>query len=219
MINSISKFISWVFLPLFVPIYGLLAVLFIPSKSFSFNLLDSLYYYPLEAKYLYLLLFTVFVVLAPGMSLIVLRLNKSISSLGMENREERSTPIAIMTFYCLVLYLFLIAQKNTAMVPDIIKGMALGGTIASAAAYFINQKFKISLHSIGMGALVGFVFMYFTKMESFEINLLLGIFILSGVVMSARMYLKAHNLKEIGFGYTLGVVSQIICIYFYSNLI
>ena len=67
--------------------------------------MDSLYHYPYEVKMLYLLLFGVFIVLAPGASLLVLKMNKSISSLSLEVREERATPIAIMTFYCLGLKL------------------------------------------------------------------------------------------------------------------
>lgn len=216
MMTSFSKFLSWLFLPLFTPIYGLLIVLFLPSRPSSFLLMDSLFHYPYEVKMLYLLLFGVFIVLAPGMSLLVLKMNKSISSLSLEAREERSTPIAIMTFYCLVLFLFLIFQENGAMVPNIIKGMAFGGFLSSAIAYLINQRFKVSLHGVGMGALAGFVLMYFIEMEVYSLPVLLVIFILGGLVLTARLFLKAHNLKEVGVGYGLGFLSQIICIYFYN---
>lgn len=216
MMTSFSKFFSWLFLPLFTPIYGLLIVLFLPSRPSSFLLMDSLFHYPYEVKMLYLLLFGVFIVLAPGMSLLVLKMNRSISSLSLDIREERATPIAIMTFYCLVLYLFLIFQEKGAMVPTIIKGMALGGFVASGIAYFLNQSFKVSLHGIGMGALAGFVLMYFTGMEVYSLPALLAVFILGGVVLSARLFISAHNLKEVGVGYALGFLSQIICIYFYN---
>lgn len=216
MMTSFSKFFSWLFLPLFTPIYGLLIVLYLPSRPSSFLLMDSLYHYPYEVKMLYLLLFGVFIVLAPGMSLLVLKMNKSITSLSLEIKEERATPIAIMTFYCLVLFLFLIFQEKGAMVPDIIKGMALGGFVSSAIAYFLNQSFKVSLHGVGMGALAGFVLMYFTGMEVYSLPVLLAVFILGGVVLSARLFISAHNLKEVGVGYALGFLSQIICIYFYN---
>jgi membrane-associated phospholipid phosphatase len=178
--------------------------------------MDSVFHYPYEVKMLYLLLFGVFIVLAPGMSLLVLRMNKSISSLSLENREERGTPIAIMTFYCLVLFLFLIFQENRAMVPNIIKGMALGGFLASALSYLMNRSFKVSLHGVGMGALAGFVLMYFVGMEIYSLPVLLLIFILGGIVLSTRLFLNAHNLKEVAIGYGLGFVSQIVCIYFYN---
>src|SRR5690554_5475770 len=105
--KQLSKLLSWLFLPLFTPIYGLLIVLYLPVQSSSFVASESLYMLEPSVKMLFLLLFVVFIVLAPGLSLIVLRLNKSISSLEMESKEERLTPIAIMIFYCIVLYLFL----------------------------------------------------------------------------------------------------------------
>lgn len=216
MMTSFSKFFSWLFLPLFTPMFGLLIVLFLPSRPSSFLLMDSLYHYPYEIKMLYLLLFGVFIVLAPGMSLLVLKLNKSITSLSLENREERATPIAIMTFYCIVLFLFLIFQENGAMVPNVLKGMALGGVSASAIAYVMNQSFKVSLHGLGMGALAGFVLMYFMEMELYSLPILLAVFILGGIVLSTRIYIKAHNLKEAAIGYLVGFASQIICIYFYN---
>jgi hypothetical protein len=212
----ISSFLSWLFLPLFTPIYGLLIVLFVPSIPTSFLRLDSLYEYPNQVKVLYLLLFLVFIVIAPGLSFLVLRLNKTISSLGMEKREERMTPIAVMTFYCIVLYLFLLYQPQDAMIPTIIMGMSIGGAIASFAAYHITKVMKISLHGIGMGALAGFVFMYFTKMEVYSLWLLIATFITGGVVLSARVYLNSHSVRQVGLGYGLGFITQMLCIFIYQ---
>lgn len=214
--HFIAKLISFVFLPLFTPIYGLLIVLFVPSVPVSFLRLDSLYEYPLQVKVLYLLLFTVFIVLAPGLSFIVLRLNKTISSLGMDKREERLTPIAIMTFYCLILYLFLLYQPENAMIPSIIKGMSIGGVLAGVAAYFITRFTKISLHGVGMGALSGFVFMYFSEMQYFSLWALIATFILGGIVLSARIFLNAHTLSQVAVGYGLGFITQILAIFAYQ---
>lgn len=212
----LSNFISWLFLPLFTPVYGLLIVLFLPSVPQSFLRLDSLYEYPFQVKVLYIMLFTVFIVLAPGLSFLILRLNKTISSLAMESREERMTPIAVMTFYCLILYLFLLYQPEDAMIPSIIMGMAVGGVIASFSAYHITKFIKISLHGIGMGALAGFVYMYFSGMEYYSIWLLVNVFLAGGIVLSARVYLNAHTLKEVGLGYALGFITQILSIFVYQ---
>lgn len=102
------------------------------------------------------------------------------------------------------------------MVPNIIKGMALGGFLASALAYFMNRSFKVSLHGVGMGALAGFVLMYFLGMEIYSLPVLLLIFISGGIVLSTRIFLNAHNLKEVTIGYGLGFLTQVICIYFYN---
>src|SRR5690554_1080146 len=187
--KQISTFLSWVFLPLFTPIYGLLIVLYIPVQSNSFLASESLYMLDPSVKLLFLLLFLVFIVMAPGLSLLVLRLNKSISSLQLESKEERLTPIAIMAFYCLVLYLFLLFQAEGAMIPSIIKAMVMGGGVASLAAYFITKNFKISLHGIGVGALFGFVYMFSVPLEQAPLPMLILVLLIGGVVMSARLIL------------------------------
>jgi len=213
--KQISTLISWIFLPLFTPIYGLLIVLYFPSQADSFLASESLYMLHPDVKFLFVLLFLVFIVMAPGLSLVVLRLNKTISSLQMEDKEERLTPIAIMTFYCLVLYLFLMFQAENANIPSIIKAMVVGGALAALSSYFITKSFKISLHGMGMGALFGFVYMFSISLVQAPINMLITILMLGGLVMSARLFLKAHTLKEVGAGYLLGFASQVICIYFY----
>lgn len=210
-----SKFLSWVFLPLFTPIYGLLIVLFLPVQSSSFVASESLYMLHPTVKYLFLILFLVFIVMAPGLSLVVLRLNKTITSLHLESKEERLTPIAIMTFYCLILYLFLIFQAESTRIPSILKAMVVGGGLSSLAAYFITKKSKISLHGMGMGSLFGFVYMFSVPLEQAPLSMLVTVLMVGGLVMTARLYLKAHSLKEVGAGYLLGFASQVICIYFY----
>ncbi|WP_107037167.1 hypothetical protein [Brumimicrobium mesophilum] len=213
--KQISALLSWVFLPLFTPIYGLLIVLFLPVQSSSFVASESLYLLDPNVKFLFILLFLVFIVMAPGLSLVVLRLNKTISSLHMESKEERLTPIAIMTFYCIILYLFLMFQAENALIPSIIKAMVVGGALSSFLAYFITKKSKISLHGMGMGSLFGFVYMFSVPLEQAPINMLITVLVVGGLVMTARLFLKAHTLKEVGAGYLLGFASQVICIYFY----
>lgn len=213
--KQFSQFLSWIFLPLFTPIYALLMVLYLPVQSNSFVASESLYLLDPSVKMLFLMLFLVFIVLAPGLSLIVLKLNKSISSLALENKEERSTPIAIMIFYCVVLYLFLMFQAHSGLIPSIIKAMALGGAVASSIAYFITKKSKISLHGIGMGAFFGFVYMFSISLEHPPLFALCSVLIAGGLVMTARLFLKSHTLNEVGAGYLLGFATQIICIYFY----
>lgn len=213
--KNVSVIISWLFLPLFTPLYALLIVFFVPALPKSYALMDSLFFYPADIKLLYLLLFFVFITVAPGMSLIVLRLNNSISSLSLSKQEERGSPILIMVFYTAVLYLFMIYQNENSLVPSLIKGMALGGFVASGLAYFINKIEKISLHGIGLGALVGFIYVYFLSLEEYSLWVFLLLILLSGLVLSARLKLKEHNLKQIALGFLLGFGSQFFCVYFY----
>ena len=213
--EQLSRVISWLFLPLFTPIYGLLLVFFIPAQPKSFFLMDALYFYPIQVKWLYLLLFLVFIVLAPGLSLIVLKMNGSISSLALTDRTERTTPISIMIFYTLVLYLFILYQGDQIFAPKLLKGMALGGILSSLIAFFWNKYEKLSLHGIGMGALLGFVYAYFIHLEVFQMWVLVLIVLAGGIALSARLYLKAHNLRQVFLGYLIGFCTQFFTIIVY----
>lgn len=207
--------LSWLFLPLFTPIYALLIVFFIPSTPSSSLISDSLFYYPPIAKLLYLLLFSVFIVFAPGLSLLVLKLNHSISSLSLPKRQERNSPLLIILFYTIVLYLFLLFHQDNNLVHSALKGMALGGVIASGLAYGINRFKKVSLHGIGLGSLVGFLYTYYLSMSEYSEGILLLVIIFSGLTLSARLVLKQHNLKEILWGVLIGFGTQFFCVYFY----
>lgn len=210
-----ASFISWLFLPLFTPIYGLLLALYLPINSISFVTNESLYLLHPTVKLLFLILFFVFIVVAPSFSFFVMRRGNVIQSLNMETAEERNSPIAIMMLYCLILFFFLHFQAEGAYIPPIIKAMVLGGAVAAGLAYFINKALKISLHSIGMGALFGFFYMFSLPLEEIPLIILISILLLGGVVMSARLILNAHTLKEVGLGYLLGFATQVVCIYFY----
>ena len=213
--KKIASFFSWLFLPLFTPIYGLLVILYLPVPSSSFLTSDSLYLLHPTAKLLFLSLFLIFIVLGPGISFFVMRMNKNIKSFQMKTRKERLMPIALMTFYFIVLFFFLYMQAEEAVIPDIIKGMVMGGIVVGALAYFITPKIKISLHSIGMGALFGFVYMFSKGLEQPPLILLTTVLLLSGIVMSARLSLKAHTIKEVSLGYLLGFLTQAVCIFIY----
>lgn len=211
----LSHIISWVFLPLNIPLMLLVVIFFIPTAPKSFYLFDSPYHYPSEIKLLFLLLFGIFTFIAPAFSLLILKMNKSISSLTLDNQAERGTPISIVIFYALILYFFLIFQDQQGFVPNIIKGLVLGGCLASAIAYIYTKFDKISLHGIGAGTLFGFLLIFYAGMEVFPILIFLGAILISGLILSARLVLKAHNLNQVLSGFLIGFLTQFLTIYFY----
>ncbi|MBW7868650.1 MAG: hypothetical protein H3C31_10030 [Brumimicrobium sp.] len=217
--RKFATLISWVFLPLFTPIYALLIALFLPVYANSYRSAESLFYMPFIAKMLFIILFFAFIVIAPGISFAMLKMNKTISSFSMENREERNTPILITGLYCFILFFFLQFQSKQIWIPAILNSMVLGGALAALVAAVINRRMKISLHAIGMGAFFGFFYMYSTQLEEIPYLILIISILLGGIVLSARLALNSHDLKEIGWGYLLGFASQILTIYFYPLII
>jgi membrane-associated phospholipid phosphatase len=71
-------------------------------------------------------------------------------------------------------------------------------------ALIISLRFKISLHSIGMAAATGYIYMLipyakFNLMPVFIVSL-----ILTGIVGSARLVLSSHSPIQVYMGFLLG---------------
>ncbi|WP_139170972.1 hypothetical protein [Lutibacter oricola] len=121
--------------------------------------------------------------------------------------EERKFPTTLFFGICAIIGNWLF--KTT--VVDLLALFYFGYGLAIALTYILlHIEIKSSLHSIGISGLIGFL-MYFSY--SFKINLILifiVLFILSGFIISSRLTLKAHTVKEVTIGYFLGFISQAI---------
>lgn len=85
----------------------------------------------------------------------------------------------------------------------------MGCTFVIFVATIITFFWRISLHTIGMGGLLGF----FTEMmltQAFNQSIMIPVFmvtvIIAGLVGSARLYLGAHTPAQIYAGYAVGFV-------------
>jgi hypothetical protein len=86
--------------------------------------------------------------------------------------------------------------------------------IGSYILLYFNRK--ISLHTAAIGGLVGFL-IYLSLYYKINLTILLIVlFILSGIIASARLKLNAHILKEVFWGYLLGLFSQVIVFLIYN---
>lgn len=213
--ENLAKIISWVFMPLFMPMFALAAVLFIPSTQ-DFNFFsENLYIVPFEFKKALLSMFFIFCVAAPGFSFLILSKKKIISSVEMEGRKERSIPILIMLSYALVLYVFLVIKVSDNSISKFVLALPLSGVMVAISVYFLNLWKKISLHAAGAGILTGFILAYILFQSSYEMFMLIGAVLISGVVMSARLFLKKHDLFEVVLGWVVAVVITFCVNFFY----
>ena len=178
-------------------------------------MLDNLYENPNKSSFLYL--FVIFCFLAPGLSVLMLRFNKSVSSVELNIREERRTPITITAIYFFILYLFLLYQ-DSGLVPLILLATSLAGGLSSVFALLINTKTKISLHALGVGSLLGFLIAYFETQTYFNFNFIYVTIGVGLLAVWARLYLNKHSLQQIGLGYLIGLLTQIITIAIYFKL-
>lgn len=211
----ISTLISWVFMPLLMPVYALLLVLYVPSNQDFFFNQDCMYTMPPEAKQAVISMFVVFCVLAPGISFLELRRRKIISSLEMDEQAERMYPILIMLMYCLVLYLLFLYKISSNLVPKYIFALPLSGVLVTAVFAFVNRWYKLSIHAAAAGILSGFILAYLLAQTQYELWVLILSLVVSGVIMSARLYLKKHTLLEVLLGWGTGCFLTFVVNYLY----
>jgi membrane-associated phospholipid phosphatase len=201
-----SDIVSWVFLPLFMPVYGLLLAMYIPSNEDYILNEDSLYFLTDAAKQAILYMFFIFSVLAPGLSFLLLHKKKIISTIDMENQRERNIPMILMLSYCLVLYFLFIIKAQDNILPKYVYALPLSGVFVTVTYTFINRWIKISLHAGGAGILTGFLLAYASAQVEFETWILVAAILASGLTLTARLYLKKHTQLEVYTGWSLAVL-------------
>jgi membrane-associated phospholipid phosphatase len=216
--KNVAHVISWLFLPLLMPIYALLIAMFIPSLEQSYFQNDTLFWMDEGHKFAVISMFTIFSLIAPGITLILLMRSKAISTIEVDNQKERFIPLAITAIYCLILALFLLVKAPNHILPSSIYALPWGGFVGISLAGFINRYTKISLHGIGAGMLVGFLMAYFNNQVEYSFEIIVIAVIISGLILSARLILNKHTLKQVYYGFLLGFLSVFCAVIIFDKL-
>lgn len=215
--NITSKILSVLFHPLLVVTYAL--ILLISANPYLFSAQDP------KARGLIVILIFLLSFIFPLLTIVMMKLTGLVSSLEMPNHKERIVPLAITTAFYMWLYINI---KSNGMIPMALRMFILGATISIVLAFLINLYSKISLHTVGMGGLVvitvitKFMFSYeyfhlsLPGLGAFQVSMNLMILItivLAGLIGTARLQLKAHELTDIYGGYFVGVLGQLIALW------
>ena len=214
----LAHLFSWVFLPLFMPTYGILLTMYIPSTPNDLSQV-SMYLLLPEMKTRLFLLFFLFSAVAPGLSFLALHQKKVISTIDIENQRERNIPLLVMMAYSLVLFLLFFVKAPEAALPIAFYALPLSGFIVTAIFMGINRWIKISLHAGGAGILVGFLFAFYLEQQSFATWILPVTILASGLTISARLYLNKHRPIEVYTGWTLAALITFFTHYFYLQCV
>ena len=166
-----------------------------------------------DVVWLYILL-VVFIntLLIPVLLFWMMKRLKIIESLHLDSQKDRFYPFAIIgIFYLTTWYVF-----NSI---EIFTYLSLVFVLAAILVFFalaINFFWKISIHSMSMGAMSTAV-LYLAAVHFIdEVWPVYLIFILSGLVGYARLKLKAHSSSQVYIGYILGTL--VVSIFFFTLL-
>ena len=130
-----------------------------------------------------------------------------IKSIYLHTAKERIVPyMASIIFFFWTWYVF----YNRPEAPQAMKDMLQGIFYASIMAMIANIYFKISMHAIGMGGLLGMMLMVmFNGMMLSAMPLVVSI-LLTGLVLSSRLIASDHQRGDIVAGFLVGLLSQFL---------
>ena len=130
----------------------------------------------------------------------------------MVDRKERIMPFFFIAFYyALSTYLF--TTKELTVVADVLIACLATITALIMLLSFITIFWKISAHGIGMGGSIGVLFAIQINNPINDLYWpIVVLSVISGFVLSARLYLNVHKPAEVWVGFGLGLIFSFISI-------
>ena len=198
---QLSKFISIALHPVFMPLLALCLTL---------EALPSIASTSQDLHYIYGVVICCTIIL-PLLSIFFLIKKGRVSSLEMSNHKERSLPLfGTVIWMSLGFYML----NHTLIYTPLLKAELFGAILIILFAAIISKFWKISLHLLGIGGVVG-VFIALQLMEGGVLHLLLIFILLSGILGVARIAQKAHNHTQVFVGFLLGMSVELIALLLY----
>ncbi len=192
----ISKLLSVLFFPLFVPLYGTL--LLFSLKIFSF-------YPPFYIRNAFLAIFILGTMLPLSCILILYKL-KIISNMALVDRRDRFLP-----YFCASISYFIcaFALYHLAM-PLFVPLLAVAIAVALLINTIINIWWKISAHMTGVGGFLGGILYVSYQLHINPYDWIIAIILVCGMVAAARLYLNAHTPGQVVAGFLNGTLCMLI---------
>ena len=188
--------VSYVFHPLFVPMGGTVAYFLITPKFSSLELQSG-----------NILPIFILTVIIPIIFFFILRNLGLISSVFALKLKERKYPLYMsMVLHLMILYKVIPLNYINELYYFFV-GLLIG-TFSTLLLLF--AKVKASIHLLGMGCILTYLV---ALSIHFEINITFAIAIftlMTGLVATSRLYMKAHSKLELTIGFLVGCCSQLM---------
>jgi len=203
---KISKILSYILHPIFMP---LIVIWILLNYVEYFQLVFSNYTKPLY------IIIAVFTLILPLISSVLFVIFKKVESLEMRTKEERNGPIFVSIMIMIIGYPFF---KSISQLSPYLTSVYLSSVFILIIAFLITKRWKISLHMLGIGGATGSFIALNYIFGGIFFWVILFLF-LSGLLLSARLNLKAHNRSQVYAGFLLGCIFQTCFIVYFNSII
>jgi len=199
-LRAIAHLFSVVFHPLFIPLYVVIFLItFHPSYFSGFNK---------GIKFWLILTTALNTAFFPAFSVLIMKGLGFIKSVLLPTQQDRIGPyLAAMIFYFWAARVFFKFEPQLALVlPSFMTGVFL----TSTAALILNIFFKVSMHALGCGGMIGIMLVIMNGNSMLMTWPLALVIFITGLVCTSRFIVSNHSPKEIYAGLFIGILCQFI---------
>jgi hypothetical protein len=136
----------------------------------------------------------------------ILKILSLANSIHLSSTKERLIPLVIYAILIVVVIQGVFQDGIHSPLYYFFIGLLMATIVALVLALF---QFKISLHMMGIAGALGFAMMMSLLIGVPLTYLIIGLSIATGLTATSRLYMKAHNSRELIFGTATGLVIQI----------
>ena len=202
-VNIAAKIISYIFHPLFIPVY--LAWLIVKTQSYLFGAFTE------WEKTIFIARFGVIYIMFPLVSVLLMKALGFISSIHLKKQRDRIIPYVVcMIYYWWMWYVL----HNQPEYPKEYVVLSLAIFLASIGGLMANINMKVSMHAIAAGVMAAFVMLLgFSQDIHFGVYISISV-LLTGIICTARLIDSDHTNKEIYWGLFIGIFSLLVSVKF-----
>jgi len=195
---------SVLFHPVFIPLYGLIIIYSAPTL---------LSYIPFKIKMGIFIMVTANNVILPLSVTAILYSRGIIKSVFAQERSER---IILLTF-SLVMYSITALLLLKVPVPSLFKAYFVSIAVVTLATLFITFIYRLSLHAAGTGGLLALTGFMIFRFDMVSVSHIVVLLIISGAVLTSRLYLEEHKPGEVLTGFITGAAVMSMSLHFLLN--
>jgi hypothetical protein len=201
-IRIVAKLISYIFHPLFIPVYISWFLIFMNPLFPAIGIGD---------KWILLLRFIVMYTVFPLITVLLAKGLGFVQSVFLKTQKDRIIPYVVCGIYYFWMWYVL---KNQPEFPRYFVMLSLAIFLASSLGLIVNSFLKVSMHSISVGVMLTFVLLLaFLTDVNYGFYIAIS-FLIGGLVCTARLVNSDHNPAEVYVGLVLGTVAQVIAYFF-----
>ena len=186
--------------PLFMPLYAF-GLLIYTNPYINMMITET-------SKYFILGILLVFTIILPILTSVLFKLFGLIDSLYMKTAKERRWPFLLT----LIWYYMGIQLLTRIYVPQSFLLLMIGATSIVGVALVITSRWKISIHMLGIGGVIGAIIGISQRFQFDHSILLIALILFAGLIGYSRLKTNSHNFRQVYAGFIVGIAVEWICV-------